>query len=314
MLPLISIIVPVYNVANYIERCIKSLCQQSYVNLEIILVNDGSVDNSGLICDYWASVDIRIKVFHTTNNGASLARKFGLDKATGSYVTFVDSDDYVDCRYIEILYDLILKFNISISACLVARTRIGDIIKENDIIVAGHLISFMELMPRFFKYEFWGLPGKLYNIETFERITFPKATLSEDYAIMLQLFCNEQNLAYIDTPLYFYEYHSESLSHTRLSKRAFEEFTNVRYVYNYIVENYPQYSNMALSNVVETSIKLLSMGVNDERQGFNVELNEICKFLHNNFWQIIFGRSIYWKLKIMILYYIVAYRLIVSKG
>ena len=99
----ISVIVPIYNVEKYIDRCIKSIVNQTYKNLEIILINDGSLDKSGQICDTWESKDNRIKVIHQMNSGVSVARNTGLENATGEYVTFVDSDDYIEPKYCEIL-------------------------------------------------------------------------------------------------------------------------------------------------------------------------------------------------------------------
>lgn len=112
---LISIIVPVYNVEKYLERCIESIVNQTYQNLEIILVDDGSMDNSGKICDEWAVKDNRIKVIHKENGGVSSARNDGLKKATGEYVGFVDSDDTVEPRYMEILLNLIIEKRVDMS-------------------------------------------------------------------------------------------------------------------------------------------------------------------------------------------------------
>ena len=102
--PKISIIIPVYNVEKYLERCIKSVLNQDYKNLEIYLVDDGSTDNSGYLCDYYAEMDNRIKVIHKINGGLSSARNAALEKVSGKYVTFIDSDDYVSKNYISILY------------------------------------------------------------------------------------------------------------------------------------------------------------------------------------------------------------------
>ena len=100
--PLISVIVPVYNVENFLHECVDSIINQSYSNLEIILINDGSSDKSGEICEIYALKDSRIKVYHKKNGGLSESRNMGLDHATGSYISFVDSDDYVHSRFIEI--------------------------------------------------------------------------------------------------------------------------------------------------------------------------------------------------------------------
>ena len=110
MKPLISIIVPVYNVEAYLAKCVDSILAQTYTNLEIILVNDGSSDGCGRICDEYAKQDKRIKVIHKQNGGLSDARNVAIDVATGEFITFIDSDDYVTDDYIMTLYSLIEKY------------------------------------------------------------------------------------------------------------------------------------------------------------------------------------------------------------
>ena len=99
----VSIIVPVYNVEKYIEKCVNSICQQDYENLQVILIDDGSKDNSGRICDKFSEIDSRIVVLHQNNSGVSVARNNGLDVAEGKYIGFVDSDDYLEKDYISTL-------------------------------------------------------------------------------------------------------------------------------------------------------------------------------------------------------------------
>ena len=117
MQPLISIVIPVYKVEKYLERCILSIINQNYSNLEIILVDDGSPDDCGLICDNWAKIDNRIRVIHKENGGLSDARNAGIKIATGEFITFIDSDDYVLDNYIEYLLELIFKYNADIAIC-----------------------------------------------------------------------------------------------------------------------------------------------------------------------------------------------------
>lgn len=114
---LISIIIPVYRVEKYLKKCIESIINQSYKNLEIIIINDGSDDNSKAICETFAKKDNRIKVIHKENEGVSIARNKGLEEATGKYIAFIDSDDYVEKGYIEFLYNEIIKENADISIC-----------------------------------------------------------------------------------------------------------------------------------------------------------------------------------------------------
>lgn len=115
--PLISIIVPVYNVEQYLERCVDSLIGQTFHNIEIILVDDGSPDNSGVICDDYAVRDNRIKVIHQKNAGVTEARIAGFELSSGEYISFVDSDDYISSDYIEYLYGLINKFHVELACC-----------------------------------------------------------------------------------------------------------------------------------------------------------------------------------------------------
>ena len=114
---LISVIVPVYNVEEYIDQCIESICTQTYPNLEIILVDDGSTDKSGEKCDQWAEKDKRIRVVHQDNAGVSAGRNRGLSMMTGDYFTFIDSDDYWDIDYVAFLLDLTYTHNAAISVC-----------------------------------------------------------------------------------------------------------------------------------------------------------------------------------------------------
>ena len=114
---LITVIVPVFKVEKYLEKCVKSICCQTYKNLEIILVDDGSPDNCGKMCDKYAKSDKRIKVIHKENGGLSDARNAGIKMATGKYIAFVDSDDYVSNDYIEYMYKILKKENAKISIC-----------------------------------------------------------------------------------------------------------------------------------------------------------------------------------------------------
>ena len=113
--PLISVIVPIYNVEEYINKSVRSIVNQTYENLEIILVDDGSSDGCPQICDKWAEQDKRIKVIHKQNGGLSDARNAGIDIMKGEYVSFVDGDDYIDERYIEVLYNNLVKYNADVS-------------------------------------------------------------------------------------------------------------------------------------------------------------------------------------------------------
>ena len=117
MEPLISVIIPIYKAEKYIEKCVRCVLAQSYRNLEVILVDDGSPDSSGAICDKLATEDCRIRVIHKENGGAATARNAGLDVMTGEYIAFVDADDYMELNYIETLYRTLKENNAQVSIC-----------------------------------------------------------------------------------------------------------------------------------------------------------------------------------------------------
>lgn len=280
--PLISCIIPVYNATQYIRRCIDSVLGQSHTKMEVVLVDDGSTDDSGAICDEYAAKHDNIHVFHIANGGASLARRYGLQASRGEYVTFVDSDDYISPDYVQVLLSLVQQYDVPIAACNVIRTQPGEIPQWPTTNHNSRLLDFEELMPRFFKYEFWGFGGKLYKRELFDAIEFPCATLSEDYMVMTQIFSITRSLTFTDAKLYAYEYHPSSLSHTALSSRAFEEFDNVTWVLDYVNEHFPEYAPNALSNVVETCVKLYLRKPNDKKRQYVDQFNTVLSFLRNN--------------------------------
>lgn len=294
MYPLVSCIIPIYNAEQYLHRCLDSICNQTYKNLEIILVNDGSTDNSKKICDNYANKHSNIIALHTSNNGASIARQKGIQISKGEYICFVDSDDYVATTYISTLYKVLVSYKTNISSCYVKRIKINEKpIRTNN---NTYTLEFKELMPRFFKYEFWGLPGKLYKKTIFKDIVFPKATLCEDYAIVIQLFHKEKIIAHTEQALYFYEYHESSLSHQHLTIRAFDEFENVKYVYDYTATHCSEFNDYAIANVIESAVKLYLLKIN-KGNTYNKYFRQIRYYLQSNFGAIIRCNSINIKTK-----------------
>lgn len=311
-LPLISCIVPIYNSEEYLQRCIESILAQDYPNIELILIDDGSTDSSSRICDQYAAQYKSIIVYHKRNEGASLARKYGLDRATGDFVSFIDSDDWILPQYLSTLYQMISQYDVKISACGVHRVKPEESTKLSKECYESQLLSFDELMPRFFKYEFWGFPGKLYYRSVFNNITFPKETLSEDYVVMFLVFNQEKRMALTNAPLYYYEYHKESLSHEKLSERAFEEFHNVKSVYTYTQKHCPQYNNYALSNTIETCIKLYLQKAQDKKSQFSTQFKQIRSFLIKEFFMIISNNVINKNIRILAIGIVLFPSLIIS--
>ena len=169
---LISIIIPVYNVEKYLPKCIDSCIAQTYTNIEILLIDDGSPDNCGVICDDYQRKDKRIKVIHQENAGVTEARITGFKNSSGDYIAYIDSDDYISPTYIEVLYNCIKKYHVSVSCCQVVkvycmqhkndtRSELGhyERIQIDKLLSSGALYDYSQKRPSIF----WGLCGKLFE-------------------------------------------------------------------------------------------------------------------------------------------------------
>ena len=216
---LISIIVPVYNVEEYLKECIDSILNQTYKNLEIILVNDGSTDKSGSICEDYAKVDSRIKVVHKKNGGLSDARNLGLDRALGEYVIFIDSDDYIDQRMCEILLNYANKYSVDIVSCNFKRVFENNIIEFNVPLFKEKIKIFTndEVLEKYFLTlapEIFATWNKLYKKSLFftdEKIRFPVNRLHEDIATTYRLYAESKKVVLLNELLYNYRQRSNSI-------------------------------------------------------------------------------------------------------
>ena len=217
---LISVIVPVYKVEPYLDRCVESIVNQTYKNLEIILVDDGSPDNCGAMCDAWAAKDSRIRVIHKENGGLSDARNAGMAVATGEYLAFVDSDDWLDITYVEHLYLLAQKYNAQIVACDVQivfdetslnATGSGSIVAYTPEEALKALIE-----GRTFRAVAW---NKLYQKDLFIGECYPVGKNHEDEFTTFRLIDKAQQLIYFDKTLYYYRQRPNSIMNTYSIKR-----------------------------------------------------------------------------------------------
>lgn len=203
MKELVSLIVPIYKVEKYLERCIESIVTQSYENIEIILVDDGSPDRCPVICDEWAGKDSRIQVIHKKNGGLSDARNAGLKAASGNYVAFVDSDDYIHPQFVEILYYIMKQHNGDVAACEYKQVSedsspelVSDICCE-DI----QIKEISEVTPAAVGVQAW---NKLYKKSLFDKIQFPVGKIHEDVGIWWEMAYYAERIVAIPEKLYFY--------------------------------------------------------------------------------------------------------------
>lgn len=211
---LVSIIVPVFQVEKYLDKCIQSIVNQTYHELEIILVDDGSTDRCPEMCDIWKRKDARIRVIHKKNGGLSDARNVGVYSAQGNYIAFVDSDDWIDFRFIEYLYAAIQETNADIAACDVRKVEdesghqnIADIPFIAEISTPKEAINDI-LNDRRFRTVVW---NKLYKREILKGEMFEVGRLHEDEFFSYRLYDKASSLAYIDLPLYNYRQRTGSI-------------------------------------------------------------------------------------------------------
>lgn len=211
--PLVSVIVPCYNVEAYLPKCIDSILSQTYSNLEIILVDDGSPDRCGEICDEYAKRDSRIRVIHKKNGGLSDARNVAIDIAKGEYITFVDSDDWVHFCYVEILYRNLKQANADISACSFIRTS-GNV-NENAVTGNGKCSIYNTeealvntLYQNRLDNSAW---GKLYKSSLFDGVRFTVGRLYEDLDCFYKIYERATILVHTRDVLYYYYYRADSI-------------------------------------------------------------------------------------------------------
>lgn len=224
---LISVIVPVYNVFEYLEECFKAICEQTYKNIEIILVDDGSTDESGKLCDFLAEGDCRVRVLHKNNGGLSSARNAGITIATGQYLLFIDSDDYPRLTMIECLYDCLNKTNSDIACCdfsssVIAKDRDGNI----EVIGHGDAISRL-FDDAGYKCYAW---NKLYKKELFNNITYPEGEWFEDIKTTYNLFTKTDKICYLHKDLYYYRIRQGSITSSAYSDKNVELINAIDYV------------------------------------------------------------------------------------
>lgn len=252
---MISIIVPIYKVEAYLPRCVDSILAQTYQDFELILVDDGSPDGCGAICDRYAAQDHRIKVIHKPNGGLSDARNAGVAEATGAYIAFVDSDDWLMPNYLKYLLDTMLAQDADICECGVLRTD-GTQGAAQEALMNPQRFETQRAMQLLIgdgvlHQYVW---NKLYRRETIGDITFPKGKTNEDEFWTFRVFGNAKAVARIDTPLYMYFQRSDSIMGQGYSLKRLDALEAKLQRQEYIVRNFPGLAELAGLNLLGSCI------------------------------------------------------------
>ena len=301
---LITIIVPVYNVKKYLEQSLESIFHQTYKNIEIILIDDGSTDGSENICDEYSKKDSRFKVIHKDNEGVSIARNVGLDNANGKYITFIDSDDYVDEKYIENLYIQSKSNNADISITgtqdfkddfeIIIKSRPYESILNKEKAIKGLLSE------KYFTCVVW---GKLYKKELWDNIIFnPYTRIAEDFEV-IYLLLKKANIISINTKdlLYFYRIRTDSTIASKYNKDFENEIYLTEKIKEDVMKNFPKIYDYAIKRYIRINITCLLKYYKENKNFKGVEhLKEnIKKYKLKKYTKATFQ----YKLKIIIILY-----------
>ena len=273
---LISVIVPVYKVEKYIHRCIDSILAQTFTDFELILVDDGSPDNCGKICDEYALKDNRIQIIHKENGGLSDARNVGiewaLEHSSSEWLTFIDSDDWVHPKYLEVLYNAAQQTNCSLSICRFERTDgINPVVDE--IYVSHEVINSED----FYCYDCvnamvaW---GKLYYKEDFRMIRYPVGKIHEDEFTTYKILFRYAQVVFVDEPLYFYYENTDGIMNSSWSPKRLDALEALEQQLNFLRNKYKKAYKYRLS-VFFDFIPLLNLYI--DKSDLSLEQKNICK-------------------------------------
>lgn len=298
---LVSIIIPIYNVAPYLARTWESLASQTYDHLEILLIDDGSQDASLEIMKDIASSDKRVQILHHDNQGASFTRNRGIEQATGDYIMFMDADDALSPYAVESLLQAAEAHHADIT--------VGDVSVIHDNITLdwskpdinlSSLITTEQAYNHLAHYEWWGPCAKLYETSFLKQFRFPKETLSEDYYLMVQMF-HQARLCHQPGAIYAYLKREDSLSTcSELSTRALDELYNTYNAWKYSKKYIPLFSDYALHFYTESCVKIACRAVQITSEN-NDYWSFALKGIKKQLLHIFFNGKTHFKLKILCL-------------
>jgi len=259
-LPKISIIIPVYNVELYLRQCIQSVIEQSYTNIEVILVNDGSPDNCGAICDEYANKDNRLTVIHKKNEGVSGARNIGLDIATGEFIYFIDSDDWLDPDTIEVSYKNLINNNADISCCTYYIAYVNSTItpyNNGTTLLLSRQEAVKEALANQKIKTF--LCGKLYKRHLFNNLRCPIDMIyCEDSFIIIKIFSQAEKIVLHTTPKYYYRQRKSSVVYGTYTVKYFNDgIAAASHNHKLVAELFPTLSELSKYNLILAYIALL---------------------------------------------------------
>ncbi len=283
---IISVIVAVYNVEDYIRRSIESVCSQTFEELEIILIDDGSTDKSGEICDEFAKRDKRIKVIHQQNQGLSCARNTGIEAASCDFIGFVDGDDYLEPDMFELLYKNLCNANADISTCASDRVKHTENASFTPVIYNREQAIYEVLQNPFISVYAW---NKLYKKKLFNSVRYPKGKIYEDSFVILDLIEQIDKMVSTAAPKYHYTQREESITNKRYNTAEEDRISSAEKNYNFIKDKYPKHIKAAMSRYVFAHYICLGRILHEEKGLYLEKEKEHLAFLRKNLFFVLFN-------------------------
>lgn len=282
-LPLVSVIVPVYNVKQYLEACVKSVQEQSYRNLEVILVDDGSTDGSGALCDELAKLDARICVIHKKNGGLSDARNAGMQNAAGEYFFFVDSDDFLEKNAIGHLMGLCEKYGADVAIGAFRETS-GEVQKKEEVSDSVEVLSTEETLRRMFLHQGIGHSAcaKLYRRNCWREWKFPKGMLYEDYATIYKVISDCKTAAITKEVVYNYRIRPDSIMNQAIKEKNLVILDVAEDVTRFISNRMPALAEEAEYLELVTNLKTLQGILDGGFDNYPQTQERICKYVKDH--------------------------------
>jgi len=264
----ITVIVPVYGVEVYLRQCLDSIVSQTYTNLEIILINDGSPDNCGIICDEYAEKDDRIKVMHKENGGVSKARNTGIDIASGEYLTFIDADDWVETDMIEVLYNNLVRVDADISSCGMYHVYVNAIVPFSDIADIEVLDSEQAINDSLTQGRVnTAVWGKLYKPHIFNDIRYPVGKRYEDEFVIFNVLAAANSIVVDTSSKYYYRQRKgsfmDSVHHTaEYNAGGLDLIEAAEQKMKVVEEKYPELIGITKAHLFDLNSKILNRMLN----------------------------------------------------
>lgn len=315
---LISVIIPIYKVEKYLNKCIDSIIQQTYKNLEIILIDDGSPDNCGEICDNYALIDHRISVIHKVNGGLSDARNAGLEMANGDYIIFVDSDDWMEKDGIYILYDIAIKYNADLVIGGVEKIddSTGKVIyTTNENIKKSDVVQSKEEAIKDMLLNGCASWARLYKRSIHKNVLFPVGEINEDEAIVLTIYNKCNVIVKTDKVIYKYRYRKESITSTTWHIKKMDWYYHAKENYKFINNEYSSLKKYAQYRYCISIIWCLN-NMTANKKKYNIQIKQLRSELKNIFFKVVFNQFLSFKeiiRGVLLIYFYEIYSYVINK-